>query len=104
METIFAYVTCADEEEARRIGRALIEERLAACANVLGGVVSIYRWQGAVQEDRETVLIFKTSAALAAQAAERVKALHSYDLPCIVTLPISGGNPAFLAWIAAQVS
>lgn len=96
------YITAGSEEEAKRIGRALVEERLAACANVLGAVTSFYWWQGALQEDGEAVLIAKTRTDLVDRLVERVKALHGYDCPCVVALPIEAGNPAFLDWIDAE--
>ena len=96
------YITAEDTEEARAIGRALVEARLAACANVLGPMTSIYRWEGAVQEGAEAVLIAKTTAALADALTAKVRELHGYDCPCIVVLPVEGGNPAFLDWIAAE--
>jgi periplasmic divalent cation tolerance protein len=96
------YITASSDEEARRIGRALVEERLAACANVLGGIASIYWWEGEVQEDAEVALIAKTTAALVPRIVERVTALHSYDCPCVVAVPIAAGNPAFLEWIDAE--
>ncbi len=99
MAAILVYVTCGDEDEARRIGRTLVEERLAACANVIGGMKSIYWWQGAVQEDGETILIAKTKQGLVDRLSARVKELHSYDVPCIVALSIAGGNPDFMQWI-----
>ena len=104
MGAVLVYMTAGDKAEATRIGRVLVEEKLAACANVLDGMTSVYRWQGEVCEDAETVLIAKTTDALAVALTERVKALHSYDCPCIVTLPIAGGNTAFLDWIAAQTT
>ncbi len=102
MAAVLVYMTAGDRAEAVRIGRVLVEERLAACANVLDGMTSIYRWQGEVCEDGEAVLIAKTTEAQADALTERVKALHSYDCPCVVTLPVAGGNPAFLEWIAEQ--
>lgn len=96
------YITAASADEARAIGRALVEERLAACANVLGPITSFYWWDGAVQEDGETALVAKTREDLVEALVERVKELHSYDCPCIVALPIEGGNPAFLDWIEAE--
>lgn len=104
MSAVLVYMTASDKAEAQRIGRALVEERLAACANILDGMTSIYRWQDEVCEDSETVLIAKTTEAQATALTERVKALHSYDCPCVVTLPVSGGNHAFLDWIAAQTA
>ncbi len=96
------YITAGSVEEAKRIGRALVEERLAACANVLGAVTSFYWWQGALQEDGEAALIAKTRTDLVDRLVERVKALHSYDCPCVVAVPIEAGNPAFLDWIEAE--
>jgi periplasmic divalent cation tolerance protein len=75
---------------------------LAACANVLPGVTSVFRWQGEVQEDGETALILKTRSELVEPLTKRVKELHSYDCPCVVALPIAGGNPDFLQWIADE--
>lgn len=101
-DAIFAYVTTSSEEEAFTIADALVEERLIACANVIGGMRSVYRWQGKVERGQETVLILKTRAALLSQVVQRVKALHSYDCPCVVSWPITGGNADFLSWIAAE--
>jgi periplasmic divalent cation tolerance protein len=98
----FVYMTAGSPEEARRIGRTLVEERLAACVNILDGMQSFYWWQGAVQEAPETVLIAKTRAELLERLTERVKALHGYRCPCVVALPIEGGNPAFLQWLADE--
>ena len=102
MSAHFVYVTAASPEEARRIAAAVVTEQLAACANMVTGMRSIYRWQGEIAEDEETVLILKTRAALLDQVIERVRALHSYDCPCIVAWPITAGNPPFLHWIAAE--
>ena len=98
------YMTAADEDEAGRIGRALVEERLAACVNVIPGMRSFYRWQGEVHDDREVVMIAKTREALLDALTARVKELHSYDCPCVVALPIAGGNPDFLDWIEAETA
>ena len=104
MKAVLVYMTAGDKAEAARIGHTLVEEKLAACANVLDGMTSIYRWEGEICEDAEVVLIAKTVDALAPALTERVKALPSYDCPCVVTLPVSGGNAAFLDWIAEQTS
>jgi periplasmic divalent cation tolerance protein len=98
----FVYMTTSGPEEARRIGRTLVEERLAACVNILEGMRSMYWWEGAVQDAHEAVLIAKTREELVERLTERVKALHSYSCPCVVALPIEGGNPAFLQWIAEE--
>jgi len=101
-DTRLIYITTDGPDEARAIGRALVEARLAACANVLGPMTSIYRWEGAVQEGEEAVLIAKTTAALVDALTAKVRELHSYDCPCIVAVPVDGGNPAFLEWVAAE--
>jgi periplasmic divalent cation tolerance protein len=102
MAAYLVYITAENGAEATRIGRVLVEERLAACANIIAGMTSIYRWQGDICEDAETVLIVKTTDARLARLTERVKALHSYDCPCVAALPIADGNREFLEWIAAQ--
>ena len=101
---VILYVTCANAEQAATIGRTLVTERLAACANVLGQTRSFYWWEGQVQEDREAALILKTRAEQVDAATARIKALHSYTVPCVVAVPIAGGNPDFLAWIARETS
>ena len=98
----FLYVTTANAEQAKAIGEALVQERLVACANILSPIASIYWWQGQVQHDAEAVLIAKTRADLVEHVIARVKALHSYTVPCVVSLAIDDGNPDFLAWIEAE--
>ena len=98
------YVTCGSVNEAREIGDAVVRERLAACANIIDPMTSIYRWEGEIQEGTETVLIVKTTADQVPALTDRVAALHSYDCPCIVGLPVDGGNQAFLDWIAGEIS
>lgn len=102
-EVLFVYVTAADAAEAGRIGRALVEEGLAACVNLPAPHTAIYRWQGAVAEEPEQALIAKTTAARFDELARRVRALSSYELPCIVALPAVAGDAAFLAWVGMQV-
>lgn len=103
MSTQFVYMTAGSAAEAQRIGAALVENRLAACVNILDGMFSIYRWEGKVQQDREVVMIAKTTRDRLPALFETVTALHSYDCPCIVSLAIDGGHPDFLAWIGAEV-
>lgn len=98
----FVYVTASTRGEALRIARAVVKERLAACANVLGGARSVYWWQGKMEEAGEAVMVLKTRAALVDRLVRRVKALHSYTCPAIVALPILEGNPDYLEWIAAE--
>ncbi len=86
------------------IARALVCERLAACANIIPGMRSLYRWQGALESADETVLILKTAAARVAALTERVQQLHTYTVPCVVAVPVVDGSPEYLAWIAAETS
>ena len=96
------YMTAGSENEARAIGNKLVASKLAACVNIIDGMRSIYRWDGKLQEDREVVLIAKTRAERLDELIDTVKRIHSYDCPCIVSLPIDGGNPAFLDWIPSE--
>jgi periplasmic divalent cation tolerance protein len=102
MAVMLVYATAADADEAQRIGRAVVEERLAACANVLPGMRSFYWWQGRIEEGDEAVLILKTTRARLAELVARVKALHSYDCPSIEALEVADGNPDFLAWVERE--
>ena len=102
MSTSLIYITAADAEEAKALGRALVEARLAACANVLPGITPIYRWEGRIEEGTEVALIAKTRSELVERVVELVTARHSYDCPCVIAIPITAGNPAFLEWIAAE--
>ncbi|ALG71191.1 dihydroorotate dehydrogenase [Azospirillum thiophilum] len=101
---VFAYITAGSKEEALRIGRILVDERLAACANVLDGMTSVYRWNGAVEQAEEAVLIAKTRAGLFDRLTGRVRDLHSYDTPCVVELAVGRGNPAYLDWLRAETA
>jgi periplasmic divalent cation tolerance protein len=92
-------VTAPDAEVGARIGRVLVEEGLAACANLVPGIRSIYRWEGAVHDDAEVLLILKTRAALSAALAARVRALHPYQLPEVLALPVAGGSEPYLDWV-----
>lgn len=104
MAIMFVYATAADATEAERIGRTVVAERLAACANVLPGMRSIYWWQGKLEEAAEAVLILKTTRERLAALVARVKALHSYDCPCIEAIEVAAGNPEFLAWVEAETA
>ena len=103
MAITLIYITTENKAEAERIGQALVEEHLAACVNIIDGMSSIYRWEGRLMQGNETVLIAKTIEAKVPALIQRVKALHSYDCPCIVALPITDGNEAFLNWVAGEV-
>jgi periplasmic divalent cation tolerance protein len=95
-------VTAPDVETGARIARALVEEGLIACANVVPGIRSIYRWQGRVAEDTEVLLVLKTRASRCAALAARVKALHPYELPEVIALPVADGSEAYLDWVVAE--
>jgi periplasmic divalent cation tolerance protein len=97
------YAVFADESEARRIGRAMVEERLAACVNILAPCASIYRWQGKIEEAVEIPAFFKTSADTAPRLIARIAELHSYDVPAAVMWPIEAAGPDYAAWVAENV-
>ena len=99
----FIYMTAGSLAEAQKIGNALVESRLAACVNILDNMQSIYRWEQEIQQDTEVVLIAKTTDSLVSQLIEKVIALHSYDCPCIVSLPILDGYPPYFNWIQNEV-
>ncbi len=101
-EILFVYIPCAAKEEAKKIGRALVEERLAACTNIYDGPCSIYHWQGGVEEGEEALLIVKTRADLFEDLAARVTALHSYEVPCIAGLEIDCLNESYADWICDE--
>jgi periplasmic divalent cation tolerance protein len=96
-------VTCPSIAEARRIGRSLVEKRLAACANILAGVESIYRWKGKVERAREVLVVMKTTAALLRELEREVKRRHSYEVPEFVALPIVAGSQEYLEWVGKSV-
>lgn len=101
-EAVLVYVTAGDRQAALALGRACVEARLAACANVIDGMRSVYRWQGEIEEADEAVLILKTRRARLEALCAAIRARHDYDCPCVVALPIIGGNPDYLAWILAE--
>lgn len=104
MSATLIYVTASTYEEARAIADAVVTERLAACANLIPGVTSLFWWEGRVQESSEVTIILKTRDDLVEHLSDRVRELHSYDCPCIVALSITGGNIAFIDWIVAETS
>ena len=96
---VLVYTTYPSVVEAERAGRAIVERRLAACVNILPGMVSHYWWQGALERGEEVVMIFKTRASLAEKVRAAVRAAHSYTTPSILVLPIESGDPDYIAWI-----
>ncbi|MCB9991340.1 MAG: divalent-cation tolerance protein CutA [Rhodospirillales bacterium] len=103
MSVIFVYVTCATQEEAGTISRALLEKQMIACANVMVPHQSLYRWEGEIKEAQETVMILKTYESLFHELKREICALHSYSCPCVVALPVKAGHEPFLEWIGAQL-
>jgi periplasmic divalent cation tolerance protein len=99
---VTVYATFPSEAEARRIALTLIEERLAACANILGACHSIYRWQGAIEEAEEVAALFKTRADLAHPLIARLAEMHSYDVPAAVVWPIERALDAYAGWVVAE--
>lgn len=97
---VSVYATFPNDEEARRIGRLMVEERLAACVNILGPCHSIYRWEGNVEEADEVAAIFKTRDATAPQLIARIAELHSYDVPAVVAWPIGDAWNPYAAWVS----
>jgi periplasmic divalent cation tolerance protein len=103
MKANWVYMTTVGKDEAARIGRELVSTRLAACVNIIEPMHSIYRWEGKIEEAVEAVLIAKTLESKVPQLIEKVKSMHSYSCPCIISLPIEAGNPQYLEWIKTEV-
>ena len=99
MEKLIVFVTAPNGEEAAKIGRALVEERLAACANIIPSVRSIYRWKGEVCDDSECLLVIKTLWDRFGELERRVKELHSYEVPEIIALRVVNGSQEYLDWV-----
>jgi periplasmic divalent cation tolerance protein len=101
-DAIVVLVTVPTPDRAAEIARVLVEERLAACGNVVPGLRSIYRWEGEVQEDDEALLLLKTTRARFEALRDRVLALHPYEVPEVIALSVEAGSAAYLGWIAAE--
>jgi periplasmic divalent cation tolerance protein len=101
-DALVVLVTVPTHERAAEIARALVAERLAACGNVVPGLRSIYRWEGEIHEDGEALLLLKTTRARFEALRDRVLALHPYDVPEVIALPVEAGSAAYLGWIAAE--
>ena len=100
----WVYMTAGSSEEAKSIGQILVRQNLAACVNLLENMTSIYKWEEKLEESQEIILIAKTRKTLMPQLIETVNSHHSYNCPCILELPIQGGNPDFLNWIGSQTA
>lgn len=101
---LVVYVTCPTRPVALRLARAVVEDGLAACVNVVTGLTSVYRWQGKICQDRELLLILKTRRSAFPALARRVQSLHPYSVPEIIALPVVAGTREYLGWVAASVS
>lgn len=97
------FVTASGEDEATQLASAVVEEGLAACANLVGPIRSIYKWDGAVQDDSEWLLILKTSADAVEHLTKAIRDRHSYDCPEVISVPVESGNPDYLAWVMEQI-
>lgn len=103
-QAYLVYCTCPEDVTAARLAATLVQEGLAACANRIPGMSSTYRWQGAVHTDTEVLLLLKTTATRYPDLERRILALHPYELPEIVAVPVQAGLPGYLAWVAQSVS
>ena len=101
---VFVYTTYASVVEAERAGRALLEQRLCACVNILPGMISHYWWQGALERGEEVVMIIKTRSSLAERVGTAVKEMHSYTTPAILVIPIESADRGYLDWLMAETS
>ncbi|MDA8100482.1 MAG: divalent-cation tolerance protein CutA [Nitrospiraceae bacterium] len=98
-DEIVILITTSSEAEAQRIGRALVEEHLVACANIIPAIKSIFFWEGKTQETAESLMVCKSRSALMDRITSRVREMHSYTVPEIIAIPIEGGLPEYLAWV-----
>ncbi len=101
-DALVVLVTAPSPDRAAEIARALVDERLAACGNVVAGLRSIYRWEGKVQDEEEALLLLKTTRARFDALRDRVLALHPYEVPEVIALPVEAGSARYLAWIAGE--
>jgi periplasmic divalent cation tolerance protein len=102
-EYVVVFMTASSLDEAETIAHTLVEERLAACVNIVPSITSVYRWEGATHHDQETLLIAKTRRSAFSRLAQRVKEVHSYETPEVIAVRVEDGLPAYLSWIAQEV-
>lgn len=102
-DLLLVYITTATLEEAKLLANDLVQNRLAACANIVPAVHSVFHWQGRLEQKEESLLLLKTNKATFAKLSARVQSLHSYELPCIVALPLSEALPQFAAWVSDEL-
>jgi periplasmic divalent cation tolerance protein len=99
VDTIVVYITSSNEDEAAKISKTIVEERLAGCVNIVKGIRSIYSWQGKIEDDSEVLMIVKTQRHLFESLKRRVKELHSYTVPEVIALPVVEGSEDYLNWL-----
>jgi periplasmic divalent cation tolerance protein len=99
----FVYVTCGSKGEALKIGRRLVTENLCACVNVIENMHSIYRWKGKIESVREVILIIKIQRSRFARVEKRIRELHSYDVPCVLEIPVTRGSRKYLDWLTTRI-
>lgn len=104
MSVCFAYVVTPDRDTARQIAGSLLAEKLIACANIIDGMTSMYRWDGKIRTDSETVVLVKTRMELLPDVDASIKKMHPYDCPCVAAWPITAGNSGFLRWIETETA
>ncbi len=98
-DAVIVFSTCASRKQAQQIARVIVEERLAACVQLLPPIQSVYRWEGAIEQSKEVLMLFKTTAARFSELEKRIAELHSYDTPEIVAVPVIAGAERYLAWL-----
>lgn len=98
------YVTCPDEATAARIAREVVERRLAACANILPPIRSVYRWEGRVEEASEVAMLLKTRRGKVQELTEAVARMHPYEVPCVVAFELGSGHPPYFDWVASETA
>jgi periplasmic divalent cation tolerance protein len=103
-EKILVLSNCGSEEEARRVARALVEARVAACVNIVPGIQSVYHWQGAIQEDSEWMLVIKSTRPMFESLAAELRKIHSYQVPEVLAIPVIAGDQNYLDWMDREIS
>ncbi len=103
MKLIFAYITAKNKSEAKKIGKILLQERLAACINIFDNMQSMYWWEGKIEEQAETVLIAKTTQKLFPKLSNKVRSIHSYSVPCILQIQVADGNKDYISWLTENL-
>ena len=101
-EIVIIYSTFPDKASAVAVAKTILQEKQAACINIFPAVFSLYEWEGKLEEAEEVVMIAKTAKSLAGELTERIISLHSYSCPCVVVLPVEGGNDGFLQWVSGK--